>query len=113
MNLIDDLTRQLDKHNLKLERFKEITSRLLAWGMIVRDEVLHMFKTPLITGHGIKNCFNMTIFHSPVFACCTTTRMNFSACMRRAHRFRAWRMMNSNRSLHCAANSRPILYRPR
>lgn len=38
MNLIDDLTRQLDKHNLKLERFKEITSRLLAWGMIVRDE---------------------------------------------------------------------------
>ena len=38
MNLIDDITQQLDKQNLKLERFKEITSRLFAWGIIVRDE---------------------------------------------------------------------------
>lgn len=38
MNLSNELTSHLEKHNLKLERFKEITSRLLAWGMIVRDE---------------------------------------------------------------------------
>jgi hypothetical protein len=38
MNLINDLTEQLERQNLKLERFKEITSRLLAWGIIVRDE---------------------------------------------------------------------------
>jgi hypothetical protein len=38
MNLIDDITRQLEKQNLKLERFKEITCRLFAWGIIVRDE---------------------------------------------------------------------------
>jgi len=38
MNLIDDITQQLDKQNLKLERFKEITSRLFAWGIIVREE---------------------------------------------------------------------------
>lgn len=38
MNLSNELTTHLEKHNLKLERFKEITSRLLAWGMIVRDE---------------------------------------------------------------------------
>ena len=38
MNLSNELTTHLKKHNLKLERFKEITSRLLAWGMIVRDE---------------------------------------------------------------------------
>lgn len=38
MNLINDLTEQLERHNLKLERFKEITSRLFAWGIIVRDE---------------------------------------------------------------------------
>ena len=38
MNLIDDISTKLEKHNLKLERFKEITSRLLAWGVIVRDE---------------------------------------------------------------------------
>jgi hypothetical protein len=38
MNLINDLTEQLERQNLKLERFKEITSRLFAWGIIVRDE---------------------------------------------------------------------------
>lgn len=38
MNLSNELTNHLEKHNLKLDRFKEITSRLLAWGMIVRDE---------------------------------------------------------------------------
>lgn len=38
MNLIDDVSQQLDKQNLKLERFKEITSRLFAWGIIVREE---------------------------------------------------------------------------
>jgi len=38
MNLIDDISQQLDKQNLKLERFKEITSRLFAWGIIVREE---------------------------------------------------------------------------
>lgn len=38
MNLINDLTDQLERQNLKLERFKEITSRLFAWGIIVRDE---------------------------------------------------------------------------
>ena len=38
MNLINDLTEQLERQNLKLERFKEITSRLFAWSIIVRDE---------------------------------------------------------------------------
>jgi hypothetical protein len=38
MNLSNELTSHLEKHNLKLERFQEITSRLFAWGMIVRDE---------------------------------------------------------------------------
>ena len=38
MNLTKDITEQLERQNLKLERFKEITSRLFAWGIIVRDE---------------------------------------------------------------------------
>ena len=38
MNLINDLTEQFERQNLKLERFKEITSRMFAWGIIVRDE---------------------------------------------------------------------------
>lgn len=38
MNLIKDITEQLERQNLKLERFKEITSRLFAWGIIVREE---------------------------------------------------------------------------
>lgn len=38
MNLTNDITEQLERQNLKLERFKEITSRLFAWGIIVRDE---------------------------------------------------------------------------
>lgn len=38
MNLTSDITDALERQNLKLERFKEITSRLYAWGIIVRDE---------------------------------------------------------------------------
>ena len=38
MNLNNTISNTLEKQNLKLERFQEITSRLLAWGMIVRDE---------------------------------------------------------------------------
>jgi len=38
MNLTNIITEQLERQNLKLERFKEITSRLFAWGIIVRDE---------------------------------------------------------------------------
>ena len=38
MNLTNTIEEQLEKQNLKLERFKEIVSRLFAWGIIVRDE---------------------------------------------------------------------------
>lgn len=38
MNLTNTIEGQLEKQNLKLERFKEITSRLFAWGIIVREE---------------------------------------------------------------------------
>ena len=38
MNLTNLIVDQLEKQNLKLDRFKEITSRLFAWGVIVRDE---------------------------------------------------------------------------
>lgn len=38
MKLLDSIESSLEKQNLKLERFQEIASRLLAWGMIVRDE---------------------------------------------------------------------------
>ncbi len=38
MNMIEYIEKSLDKQNLKLERFQEIVSRLLAWGLIVRDE---------------------------------------------------------------------------
>jgi len=38
MNLTNVIEDQLERQNLKLERFKEITSRLFAWGIIVREE---------------------------------------------------------------------------
>lgn len=38
MNLTNTIEDQLERQNLKLERFKEITSRLFAWGIIVREE---------------------------------------------------------------------------
>jgi len=38
MNLTNAIEDQLERQNLKLDRFKEITSRLFAWGIIVRDE---------------------------------------------------------------------------
>jgi hypothetical protein len=38
MNLSNELTSHLEKQNLKPERFQEITSRLFAWGIIVREE---------------------------------------------------------------------------
>lgn len=38
MDLTKTIEDQLERQNLKLERFKEITSRLFAWGIIVREE---------------------------------------------------------------------------
>lgn len=38
MNLTSLIESQLEKQNLKIERFQEIASRLLAWGVLVRDE---------------------------------------------------------------------------
>lgn len=38
MNLTNAIEEQLERQNLKLDRFMEITSRLFAWGIIVRDE---------------------------------------------------------------------------
>ncbi|HUX89880.1 MAG TPA: DUF4194 domain-containing protein [Gallionellaceae bacterium] len=38
MNLTNVIEEQLEGQNLKLDRFKEITSRLFAWGIIVREE---------------------------------------------------------------------------
>jgi hypothetical protein len=38
MSLIDSVQHALDAQGMKLERFREIVTRLLAWGVVVRDE---------------------------------------------------------------------------
>ncbi|MGZ8220788.1 MAG: DUF4194 domain-containing protein, partial [Methylobacter sp.] len=38
MTLTQTLLDRLEPENLKLQRFQEITARLFAWGIIVRDE---------------------------------------------------------------------------
>jgi hypothetical protein len=38
MTLTNSLLERLEPENLKLQRFQEITTRLFAWGIIIRDE---------------------------------------------------------------------------